>query len=228
MLFLRFMNGFFDRHDAGQKLAAELAGLKLDNPIVLALPRGGVPVGYEVARALHAPLDVWLVRKLGVPWHPELGAGAVAENGLVYINQAIVDDVGLSDEALADLVEDKQQEVAARALVLRGQRPPPELRGRTVILVDDGIATGGTVRAAIRSIRAQAPKSIVLAVPVGEPSTLHALRGEVDQLICLRAPPDLFAIGLWYADFSQLTDDEVVKLIERANHGLARDEHAAV
>jgi putative phosphoribosyl transferase len=217
------VNGFDDRHDAGRQLAAELLRLAPQHPIVLALPRGGVPVGYEIAHALGAPLDIWVVRKLGVPWHPELGAGAVAENGDIYINQSVVDEVGLSERQLHALIADKRREVDARVKLLRGSRARPDLRGRTVILVDDGVATGGTVRAAIRSIRAQGPRAIVLAVPVAAPQTLRVLRSEVDRVLCLRAPADLWAIGVWYEDFSQISDEEVIGLLDRAD----REAHAS-
>jgi putative phosphoribosyl transferase len=207
---------FGDRTDAGRKLAARLSEYAERRPVVLALPRGGVPVGYEIARALHAPLDVWVVRKLGVPWHPELGMGAVSEGGYLHLSHEILDYVGLSDDELSDVVEAERAEVERRVRRFRGDRPLPELRGRTVILVDDGIATGGTVHAAITAIRAEQPRAIVLAVPVAATDTLEALASEVDQIVCLIAPPSLYAIGLWYEDFRQLSDDEVAGLLERA------------
>jgi putative phosphoribosyl transferase len=210
------MNRFRDRIDAGRALAAELESYLPDHPVVLALPRGGVPVGYEVARTLHAPLDVWIVRKVGVPWHPELGVGAVAEGGYVYLNQAILDHVGLSRDDLAEVVRAKQREVEERVRLFRGGRSAPVLRNRTVIVVDDGIATGGTVRAAIRAIRAQNPKSIILAVPVASPDAIEALEPDVERIVCLVAPSDLYAIGVWYWDFTQVADDEVVRLLERS------------
>jgi putative phosphoribosyl transferase len=210
------MNGFRNREDAGRRLAAELQPYAAERPIVLALPRGGVPVGYEVARALAAELDVWVVRKLGVPWHPELGVGAVAEGGYTHLTDEVLRHVGLSQDELADLVETKQREVEERVRRFRGERPAPLLRDRTVILVDDGIATGGTVRAAIHSIRAQEPKRIILAVPVAASETVAALSAEVDRVVCLLSPTDLYAIGLWYQDFQQVLDDEVVHLLDRA------------
>ncbi len=210
------MNGFVDREDAGRRLAAQLSSYAAERPIVLALPRGGVPVGYEIARALHAPLDVWVVRKVGVPWHPELGAGAVAEGGYVHLNQDVLEHIGLSEAELAKIVQSKQREVQERVRLFRGDHPPPVLRDRTVIVVDDGIATGGTVHAAIRSIRAQGPKAIVLAVPVASPEVVEVLGREVDGLVCLRMPPDLYAIGVWYVNFSQVSDDQVARLLDRA------------
>jgi putative phosphoribosyl transferase len=210
------MNGFPNREDAGRRLAAELQPYAAEHPIVLALPRGGVPVGYEIARALHAPLDVWVVRKIGVPWHPELGVGAVAEGGYVHLNQDILVHIGLSKKELAEATHSEEREVEQRVRRFRGDRPAPLLSHRTVILVDDGIATGGTVRAAIRSVRAQAPKKIILAVPVAAPETVAALSTEVERVVCLMTPSELHAIGLWYQDFRQVPDDEVVQVLDRA------------
>lgn len=210
------MNGFRDRQDAGRQLAAKLRPLAAERPIVVALPRGGVPVAYEIAGALHAPLDVLVVRKVGVPWHPELGVGAVSEGGYVELNEDVLAHVGLSDDELRAAIETKQREVAERVRLFRDGHPPQPLRGRVVVLVDDGIATGGTVRVAIRAIRAQTPKAIVLAVPVASPDVLDSLAPEVDQTVCLRMPGDLYAIGLWYLDFSQVADDQVVRLLEAA------------
>jgi putative phosphoribosyl transferase len=210
------MNGFPNREDAGRRLAAELQPYAAEHPIVLALPRGGVPVGYEIARALRAPLDVWVVRKIGVPWHPELGVGAVAEGGYVHLNQDILVHIGLSKKELAEATHREEHEVEQRVRRFRGDRPAPLLSHRTVILVDDGIATGGTVRAAIRSVRAQAPKKIILAVPVAALETLAALSTEVEQVVCLMTPSELHGIGLWYQDFRQIPDDEVVHVLDRA------------
>lgn len=207
---------FVDREEAGRALAAELMEYAQEQPIVLALPRGGVPVGYEIARALSAPLDIWVVRKIGVPWHPELGVGAVAEGGQVHISQDIVAHVGLSQADLEKATELKKREVEERVRKFRGDRPRPSLKDRTVLLVDDGIATGGTVHAAIRSIRAEKPKKLVLAVPVAAPDTLEELGPLVDRVVCLLAPVSLHAIGLWYQDFTQVPDEEVIRLLERA------------
>lgn len=210
------MMRFHNREDAGGRLAEELGDYAAEHPIVLALPRGGVPVGYEVARALSAPLDVCVVRKLGVPWHPELGVGAVAEGGHVHLTRGILDHVGLSEDDLAQLIATKRAEVEERVRVFRGGGPPPALRDRTVLLVDDGIATGGTVRAAVRAIRASHPRQIVLAVPVAAPDTLDELAPEVDRIVCILAPSDLYAIGLWYEQFDQVSDEEVVHILERS------------
>jgi putative phosphoribosyl transferase len=209
---------FRDRQDAGQQLAGELRDFAKDSPLVLALPRGGVPVAFEVARALGAELDVWVVRKLGVPWHQELGVGAVAEGGQVFVSREIIEQVGLTGLELAQITETKRREVAERVRKFRGDRPRPLLQGRTVILVDDGIATGGTARAAIEAIRSEAPKKLVLAVPVAAPDSLSALGTLVDRVVCLLTPTDLHAIGLWYDDFTQVPDEEVIRLLERSRH----------
>jgi putative phosphoribosyl transferase len=210
---------FQDRVDAGRRLAFALRRHRDEAPVVLGLPRGGVPVAYEVARALSAPLDVWVVRKVGAPGHEELGLGAVAEGGETYLNEALMAQVGVSDDEVAPLVARKAAEVAQRVRRFRRGQPPPELEGRTVILVDDGIATGGTTRAALRAIRRLRPKRLILAVPVASESTLESLRSEVDEVVCLDSDPYLAAIGDYYQDFGQTTDDEVVDLLERARKG---------
>jgi putative phosphoribosyl transferase len=210
------MNRFTNREQAGRLLGEELRAYAGEDTIVLGLPRGGVPVAFEVARALRAPLDVRVVRKLGVPWHPELGVGAVAEEGHIDLNADVLKHVGLSEGELSRLIEAKRREVQERVQKFRAGRPQPELQGRTVILVDDGIATGGTVRAAIRSVRTHHPRQIVLAVPVAAPDTLADLAPGLDRIVCLMAPPNLYAIGLWYEDFQQVDDDEVAALLERA------------
>jgi putative phosphoribosyl transferase len=210
------MAKFRNRVEAGRALAARLVAYQDLKPIVLGLPRGGVPVADQVARALRAPLDVWVVRKVGVPWYPELGVGAVAEGGLVYLNRDIMSNLQLSEDALAGAIQQQQAEVDARVKRFRGGHPKPVLRDRTVIVVDDGIATGGTVRATVASLRREQPATIVLAVPVAAADIIRSLQYEVDDLIALRAPRDLYAIGLWYEDFSQVADDEVVRLLENA------------
>jgi putative phosphoribosyl transferase len=206
---------FDDRRDAGRQLAREIPSRALERPIVIALPRGGVEVGYEVARALDAPLDVWVVRKIGVPWQPELGVGAVAEGGYTYIAQGMLAALGLSEGDLAETIDRKRREVDARVRIYRGGRARPNLAGRNVLVVDDGIATGGTVRAAVASIRDQHPSCIVLAVPVAAYETLQELKPEVDDVVCLLSPTAMHAIGLWYRDFEQVTNEEVVQLLER-------------
>ena len=218
------MNRFRDREEAGRKLAAALGAYAGARPVVLALPRGGVPVGYEIARTLKAPLDVWVVRKVGVPWQPELGVGAVAEGDYVYLSDEMIRQLGLSRDEIGAVVRARRREVAERVRRFRGEHPPVPLRGRTVIIVDDGIATGGTVRAAIRSIRARAPAEIVLAVPVAAPETVRALESEVERVVCLQTPTDLRAVGLWYVDFGQVSDDEVERLLDRARRPEAHAE----
>lgn len=210
------MARFRNRIEAGRLLAARLAAYRDQSPIVLGLPRGGVPVAYQVARALEAPLDVWIVRKIGVPWHEEVGVGAVAEGGLVYLNRDIMKSLQLSEENLAATIERQQAEVAERVKRFRGHHARPVLRDRTVLVVDDGIATGGTVRATIASLRKEQPKAIVLAVPVAAADIARSLQYEVDELVSLKTPHDLYAIGLWYEDFTQVADEEVVRLLEHA------------
>ncbi|HSK05588.1 MAG TPA: phosphoribosyltransferase family protein, partial [Kofleriaceae bacterium] len=187
--------------------------------IVLGLPRGGVPVADEIARALGGSLDVWVVRKLGAPYQPELGMGAIAEGPAVVLDRTIVQLLGVRGPQLLAIARREMVEVRRRVERFRGGRPPPEVRGCTVILVDDGIATGGTMRAAIRAIRRRGPARLVVAVPVAASETLAALRREVDEVVCLREPDLLYAIGLWYEDFHQVPDEEVARILE----GAARD-----
>ena len=207
---------FADRVDAGQRLAMLLLPYRDESPIVLGLPRGGVPVAFEVARALKAPLDVLVVRKVGAPDQPELGLGAIAEGGALYLDHQLMRQVGASETEVAEIAERKAAEVVERVRLFRGARPQPDVRGRTVILVDDGIATGGTVHAAVKALRALEPRRIVLAVPVSSSQALDALAGEVDECVCVETSDHLGAIGLFYEDFTQTTDQEVVQLIERA------------
>jgi len=208
---------FRDRTDAGQQLAVRLAKYaNRPDVIVLALPRGGVPVAFEVAKALGAPLDVFLVRKLGVPGWEELAFGAIASGGIRVLNPDIVQRLGLSHEVIDRVAAVAQQELERREHKFRGDRPPLQLRGRIVIVIDDGIATGATVRAAVQAIRQQEPASVVLAVPVAPPQTCAELREQVDDLVCLKTPVELDAIGLWYKDFGQTTDDEVCELLAQA------------
>jgi putative phosphoribosyl transferase len=207
---------FQGRIDAGVRLAAALERYRSARPLVLGLPRGGVPVAYEVARALGAPLDVWIVRKIGAPGQPELGMGAVAEGGAVFRDRKIIEALGASDLDVARLIAQETAEVERRVSLFRGLRPPPQVRGRTVIVVDDGVATGGTTRAALLALRGLEPRRLVLAVPVGARQTVDALRREVDDLVCLYAPEDLGAIGAFYLDFRPTTDEEVLELLRRA------------
>jgi predicted phosphoribosyltransferase len=213
---------FLDRRDAGRQLAARLqhyAGR--DDLLVLALPRGGVPVAYEVARALDAPLDLFLVRKLGVPGHEELAMGALASGGVRVLNQGVIDALGISPDEVEAVARAEEQELQRRLRAYRGDRPPPEVRGQTVVLVDDGLATGSTMRAAVTALRRQGPAAIVVAVPVGAASTCAALAEEADEVVCALTPEPFYAVGLWYRNFTQTTDEEVRRLLERA--GTDRD-----
>jgi predicted phosphoribosyltransferase len=205
---------FRDRKEAGRLLAARLAGYtNRPDVLVLALPRGGVPVAYEVARALKAPLDVFIVRKLGVPGHEELAMGAVATGGVRVLNDAIVNALRIPESVIDMVAAKEEQELARREHLYRGNRPAPDVRGRTVILVDDGLATGATMLAAIKALQQQKPASIVVAVPTAAPETCEELRAEVDHVVCAITPQPFHAVGLWYQDFSQTTDEEVRNLL---------------
>lgn len=208
---------FADRRDAGRALARALRHHAGEGAIVLGLPRGGVPVADEIARALGGELDVWIVRKLGAPYQPELGMGAIAEGPAVVLDRRIVRLLGIRAPELLAVARREMEEIRRRVERFRGDRPPPALRGRTVILVDDGIATGGTMRAAIRAIRKCRPARLVVAVPVATPDTLASLRRDVDEIVCLHEPEELYAIGLWYQDFRQLEDDEVIRTLRAAD-----------
>jgi len=207
---------FRNRTDAGRQLAEKLAAYA-DRPdvLVLALPRGGVPVGFEVARALGAPFDVFLVRKLGVPGYEELAMGAVATGGVRVLNDEIVRGLGILEREIDAVVARELQELARRERLYRGDRPPPDVAGRTVILVDDGLATGATMRAAIQALRQQHPARIVVAVPTASPDTCEALKAEADDVVCAMTPEPFLAVGHWYDDFTQTTDNEVRELLAR-------------
>ena len=207
---------FADRSDAGRQLAARLEYLRDDRPVVLALPRGGVPVGFEVARALDAPLDVIVVRKLGVPFQPELGMGAIGEEGTRVLNPTVVRDADVSEEQIAVVEQRERTELERRIRRFRGNYQRVHVAGRTVIVVDDGIATGSTARAACRVARDQGAARVVLATPVAPPESLARLAYDADEVICVESPENFFAIGQWYSDFSQTPDEEVVALLERA------------
>lgn len=205
---------FRDRTDAGRVLATALARYAgRPDLIVLALPRGGVPVAFEVARALGAPLDVFLVRKLGLPGHEELAMGAIASGGVRLINEDVVEAYHVSDAQIEMVSEVEQRELERRERAYRDGRPLPSLRDRTVILVDDGLATGATMRAAVLAVRQESPASIVVAVPVAAPETRDEFRAIVDEIICAETPSPFYAVGLWYEDFSQTTDEEVHDLL---------------
>jgi predicted phosphoribosyltransferase len=213
---------FRDRTEAGRQLAARLAQYA-DRPdvLVLALPRGGVPVGYEVARALHVPMDVFIVRKLGVPGHEELAMGAVATGGVRVLNDQVVQGLGIPDYVIDAVADWEQREIQRRERLYRGQRPPPDVRGKTVILVDDGLATGSTMLAAVRALRQLGPARIVVAVPVASRDTCELLKSEVDEVLCAVTPEPFYAVGLWYRNFSQTTDEEVRELLEQSTAEVA-------
>ena len=207
--------GFEDRAEAGKVLAGllvEHAGQP--DVIVLALPRGGVPVAAEVARALEAPLDVFIVHKLGVPGHEELAMGAIAGGGVRVVNHMVVSELGIDAAAIERIATRETQELRRREIAYRGDRPPPRLEGRTVILVDDGLATGSTMRAAIAAAKAQKPARVVVAVPVGAAPTCDELRREADEVVCALTPMPMTAIGTWYRDFTQLSDEDVRLLLD--------------
>ena len=204
-----------NRRVAGQALAEALKSYAgRDDVIVLALPRGGVPVAAEVARALGVPLDVMLVRKLGLPGHPELAMGAIASGGVRVMNDDVVRRLSVSPATIEAVTEAEGRELARRERAYRGERPWPDLKGRCVILVDDGLATGATMHAAIDAVRAQQPACIVVAVPVAPPDTVRTLEALVDEVVCPLQPQSFMAIGQWYQDFTQTSDDEVITLLD--------------
>lgn len=200
---------FEDRHEAGRQLARQLGSYRGKNAIVLALPRGGVVVGYEVAKALDLPLDVIITRKIGAPGNPEYAIGAVAETGDVQLNQEEIRLYGISSQYVNTEIKRQRQEIERRVQLYRGGRRLPNVRDKIVIIVDDGIATGFTMRASIRAIKAEQPEKIVLAVPVAPPDVLDEMRREVDEVVCLATPEPFFAVGAWYRHFEQTTDEEV-------------------
>lgn len=216
---------FRDRTEAGRVLGESLrhyAGRP--DVVVLALPRGGVPVAFEVAQALHAPLDVFVVRKLGAPGQEELAIGAIATGGVRVLNREVVKALAIPQQEIAEVAAREQRELERRERGYRGSRPPLDVRGQTVILIDDGLATGSTMRAAVRALRRQRPKKILVAVPVSAVSTCDELRQEADEVICAATPVPFFAVGQWYEEFSQTTDEEVHRLLHVANESV---KHAA-
>ena len=208
---------FRDRKEAGRLLAGKLALYAARSDVlVLALPRGGVPVGHEVARVLGAPLDVFLVRKLGVPGYEELAMGAVATGGIRVLNEQVVRSLQIAESAIEAATTQELQELTRRDRLYRGERPPPDVQGRTVILVDDGLATGATMQAAVKALRQLRPTRIVVAVPTAAVETCEQFRAEVDDVVCLMTPEPFYSVGLWYEDFSQTTDEEVRELLARS------------
>jgi putative phosphoribosyl transferase len=204
---------FADRRDAGRQLARQLLPLAGENPLVLGLPRGGVPVAREVALALQAPLDFLAVRKLGAPHNPEYGIGAVAEDGTRVIDPEAIAILGISNGTLDSIAARETAELRRRVALYRDDRPPLEPAGHTAIVVDDGVATGVTDTAALRAVRRMGPRRLVLAVPVCPPDTARRLEEEADEVVCLQAPPRFFGVGQWYEDFSQVSDEEVVSIL---------------
>jgi putative phosphoribosyl transferase len=220
------MGRYRDRHHAGRVLAKAL-GRYADcgRVLVLALPRGGVPVGYEVARGLSAPLDVLVVRKLGVPGREELAMGALASGGALVFNEDVVYGLGVPAEIVGRVVSTQRMELARREELYRGGQPPVDVSGKTVILVDDGLATGATMRAAIEAVRQLGPARIIVAVPIASASTCAELHAEVDDVVCAATPDPFDSVGLWYEDFSPTTDEEVRELLETARAEQRMGEH---
>lgn len=207
---------FRDRNEAGRKLADRLAAYaNYPNAMVLALPRGGVPVAFEVAEALNLPLDIFVVRKLGLPGHEEFAIGAIASGGARVLNQDLIHQLSLSAETIEHIVAREQRELERRERIYRGQRPMLDVRDRTIIIVDDGLATGSSMRAAIAALRQKRPTKLIVAVPVGARETCSELEALADEAVCLETPENFSAVGLWYNDFSQITDEEVIDLLAR-------------
>jgi len=213
-----------DRRDAGRQLADRLQNYRDEDPIVIGLPRGGVEVAFEIARALNAPLDVIVSRKLGAPDQPELGIGAVAQGGILFLDESLVRTLGIADHEIESIAERERDEMRRRATEYRGSEDLPDLKGKTVILVDDGLATGVTSRAAILAARSRNPRRIILAVPVCAPETDTELAGDVDELVCLHTPDRFIAVGFWYQNFGQTTDAQVIELLEEARGEVSREE----
>lgn len=207
---------FHDRRHAGRLLGERLSHLADEDVLVLALPRGGVPVAYEIADALSAPLDVYMVRKLGVPGHEELAMGAIAPRGVRVLNENVVRHTGVSPDQIERVAAREKEELDRRNHLYRGDRDPPDIEGRTIVVVDDGLATGSTMRAAVAALQAQRPGRVVVAVPVGAAEVCKELEQEADEVVCLLAPSLMGAISLFYADFSQTSDDEVRTLLQEA------------
>ncbi len=206
-----------DRHDAGGSLVREVRRCNLKAPIVLGLPRGGIPVAYEIASAIDAPLDVLVVRKLGAPWHPELALGAIASGGVRILNERLVaETLGDDDSVIEDLVAKETEELLRRDKLYRGDRPYPDLRGKAVVVVDDGMATGATMRAAAQAVTSRNPAKVVVAVPTASADAIRLVSDTVDQIICLDIPSPFFAVGGAYRNFGQTTDEEVRNLLHKA------------
>ena len=210
---------FFDRVEAGRRLGSELMRrlprIRDEDPLVLAIPRGGVPVGYEVARAIDAPLDLFIARKLGAPGHEELGIGAVAPGGTRFLDAEAIRMLGVSDAYIEEVTRKEMAELERRLRRFRGDRPPARIEGRAVVLVDDGLATGVTALASLTALRLQRPRRLVFAAPVCSLEGMQAVARQADDVVCVASPDRFFGVGAWYQDFTQTTDEEVVELLER-------------
>jgi putative phosphoribosyl transferase len=215
------MERFRDRRDAGRQLAAALKMRKFVDPIVMGLPRGGVPVACEVAVALEAPLDVFVVRKLGVPWQPELAMGAIASGGILVRNDDVLRALGGAEQALASVERAERLELVRRERLYRGNRPGARVHGRDVLVVDDGLATGATMKAAVLALQQAGAARVVVAVPVGPPETCAELEALADEVVCLRRPARFMAVGQWYDEFAQTTDEEVRQLLDDSEPGVS-------
>ena len=216
------MTPFKDRRDAGRKLAQKLSAYaRGQNALILALPRGGVPVAYEVALTLNVPMDIFIVRKLGLPGREELAIGAIASGGIRILNRDIIRMLSIPEEVINFVARRELQELQRRERLYRGNRPSPEVRDRTIILIDDGLATGASMRAAVAGVRAQHPARIVVAVPAAAAETCDAFRSEVEEVVCAITPEPFYGVSRWYEDFSQVTDEEVRALLEEANRQLS-------
>lgn len=209
------MKKFADRQSAGKMLAGELGRYQFENPLVLGLLRGGVPVACAISKSLSIPLDIWIVRKIGVPWEAEFAIGAMAEDGYIYLNTEIIESMGISESGLNALVEKTTLEIKERVFMYRGAQLRADIEGRDVIIVDDGVATGATVYAAAGSVRKYKPKKIIMAAPVVSKEALELLKGIIDQEIHVLEPENFLAVGAWYDEFNQITDDEVLQMINR-------------
>lgn len=218
------MKRFLDRREAGKELAQLLLKFK-EQPdgIVLALPRGGVPVGYEVTLALNVPLDVFIVRKLGLPGQEELAIGAIASGGIRILNETIIHALKIDQTVIDRVTQEETQELKRREIQYRGNRPPPELENRTINLIDDGLATGASMLAAVHALRRQRPKKIIIAVPAAAPQAINLLRPEADEIVFVIAPDPFEGVGKWYEDFAQTTDDEVRSLLDDAKRRLVHN-----
>lgn len=208
---------FENRQEAGKKLASELLKYRKESPYVLAMPRGGVPVGFEVAQVLRAPLDVVVVRKIGLSANPEFGIGAIAEGGVEILDQTTIGVLGIDEEEIKDTVQLEEEELRRRVRTYRGSRSLPNLWGKTAVLVDDGMATGITAKAAVEAVKQLHPSRIVLAMPVCALDTVEGFKKLVDEVICLATPYEFMAVGAWYRNFTQVSDAEVVDLLKKAN-----------